>query len=259
MGSVDGAVKVTVADAFPEPPVPEHVNVYVVVAVGVTDVDPLVASVPLHPPLAVQAVAFLLDQLNVELVPSVILVGFAVSVTVGAGTVTVTVADPCAEPPEPAHVSVYVVVAFGVTVANPPVASVPLHPPLAVQEVAFVLDQLKVEPLPKITVVGLAVNVTVGAGAFKVTVVDAFPVAPFPLQVNVYVVVAAGVTVTDPLVASEPLQPPDAVQAVAFVLDHVNVEPAPAATLVGFAVNVTVTAGINPTLSIYQRLLDSAA
>ena len=49
---------------------------------------------------------------------------------------------------------------------------VPLQPPEAVQEVALVEDQLSVEPLPEVTVLGLALNVTVGAGAATVTVVD---------------------------------------------------------------------------------------
>lgn len=43
-----------------------------------------------------------------------------------------------------------------------------------------------------------------------------------------------------PLVALLPLQPPDAVHAVAWVVDHVSVAVAPAARLVGFAPRVTV-------------------
>jgi hypothetical protein len=43
-----------------------------------------------------------------------------------------------------------------------------------------------------------------------------------------------------PLVALLPLQPPDAVQEVAWVVDQVSVEAAPCATLVGFAPSVTV-------------------
>ena len=49
---------------------------------------------------------------------------------------------------------------------------VPLQPPLAVQAVALVEDQLNVEPLPEVTVLGVLVKVTVGAAAATVTVVD---------------------------------------------------------------------------------------
>jgi hypothetical protein len=41
-----------------------------------------------------------------------------------------------------------------------------------------------------------------------------------------------------------PDQPPDAVHAVALVLAHVNVEALPLATVLGFALRVTVGAGV---------------
>jgi hypothetical protein len=47
-----------------------------------------------------------------------------------------------------------------------------------------------------------------------------------------------------PDVAFEPDQPPEAVQLVAFVEDHVRVEVPLLATLVGLADNVTVGAGV---------------
>ena len=46
---------------------------------------PLVALVPLHPPEAVHEVALVEDQVTVELLPDVMLVGFAENATVGAG------------------------------------------------------------------------------------------------------------------------------------------------------------------------------
>ena len=46
----------------------------------------------------------------------------------------------------------------------PLVAFVPLHPPEAVHEVALVEDQVTVEILLDVTLVGLAEIVTVGAG-----------------------------------------------------------------------------------------------
>jgi len=62
------------------------------VAVGETLCVPLVALEPLQLPLAVQEVAFMLDHVNVELLPEIIVVGLAVSVTVGVGAVEVTIA-----------------------------------------------------------------------------------------------------------------------------------------------------------------------
>ncbi len=47
-----------------------------------------------------------------------------------------------------------------------------------------------------------------------------------------------------PLVAFAPVQPPDAVQAVALVELHVRVDAAPLATEVGAAASVTVGAGV---------------
>jgi hypothetical protein len=63
------------------------------VLVALTLFVPLVVSVPVHPPLAVQEVALVLDQVNIELAPDAIVVGLAVSVAVGAAAaVMVTVA-----------------------------------------------------------------------------------------------------------------------------------------------------------------------
>jgi hypothetical protein len=65
-------------------------------------------------------------------------------------------------------------------------ALLPDHPPEAVQEVAFVDDQVKVELPPLTTVLGLALMLTVAVGlALAVTVVDCAAVPPAPLQVKV--------------------------------------------------------------------------
>ena len=61
----------------------------------------------------------------------------------------------------------------------------PDQPPEAVQDVAFVADHVRVEPLPLITELGLAVSITVGAGDFTDTVADCAAVPPAPVQVNV--------------------------------------------------------------------------
>ena len=63
----------------------------------------------------------------------------------------------------------------------------PVQPPFAVQEVAFVLDQVNIELLPDAMIVGLADNVTVGAEEAvtdTVTLAGA-DVPPAPTQVNV--------------------------------------------------------------------------
>lgn len=75
------------------------------VAVGVALCDPLVALVPDHAPEAVQDVASVLDQVSTVDAPSVRLVGDPVNVSVGAGSLTVSVADPFAVPPLPVQES----------------------------------------------------------------------------------------------------------------------------------------------------------
>ena len=54
----------------------------------------------------------------------------------------------------------------------------------------------------------------------------------------------------DPLMASLPDQPPDAVQEVALVADHVKVELAPLATVLGFALSLTVAVGAAVTVTV---------
>jgi len=62
----------------------------------------------------------------------------------------------------------------------------PDHAPLALQEVAFVEDQVRLEAEPLSTVEGLAVRLTVGAGvAATVTVADFVSVPPAPVQAKV--------------------------------------------------------------------------
>jgi len=131
-------------------------------------------------------VALVEDQLRVEDEPFATVVGLALKETVGAGEVTETVADCVALPPVPVQTRVYVVLALSAPVAcDPVVAMVPDHPPEAVQEVAFVLDQFNVEVAPLATVLGLALSVTVGAGVGVVTATVAACVAlpPGPVQV----------------------------------------------------------------------------
>ena len=104
-----GAADVTeiVTDCVALPPVPLHCSTYVVLAVSApVDCEPLVARVPDHAPEAVHEEALVVDQLNVELAPLSIVLGFAVKVTVGAAALTVTVVDWVALPPAPVQESV---------------------------------------------------------------------------------------------------------------------------------------------------------
>jgi hypothetical protein len=77
---------VTSAVAARDPPGPEHVRVNDVVVVSAPVVsEPARLLAPLQPPEAVQDVAFVEVQVNVVVPPTAMLVGFAVSVTVGKG------------------------------------------------------------------------------------------------------------------------------------------------------------------------------
>jgi hypothetical protein len=70
-----------------------------------------------------------------------------------------------------------------------------------------------------------------------VTLCVAEPPVPVQTRVNFVVAVRAEV-LAEPLVGSDPLQPPDAVHDVALVADQVREEAAPLATVVGLAVSV---------------------
>ena len=67
---------------------------------------PLLASAPLHPPDAAQEVVLVDDHDSVELPPLATVLGLVLKITVGAGEVTVTVADCAALPPVPVQVRV---------------------------------------------------------------------------------------------------------------------------------------------------------
>jgi hypothetical protein len=69
------------------------------------DCEPLAALLPDQAPEAVQEVALVADQVNVDLPPLATVLGLAAKVTVGAGEVTDTVDDCVALPPLPVQVS----------------------------------------------------------------------------------------------------------------------------------------------------------
>jgi hypothetical protein len=69
--------------------------------------------------------------------------------------------------------------------------------------------------------------------------------------VIVYVVLVLRAPVDlEPLMASLPDQPPEAVQAVALFADQLKVELAPLATVLGFALSVTVAVGAAVTVTV---------
>jgi hypothetical protein len=128
--------------------------------------------------------------------------------------------------------------------AEPLIALVPDQAPEAVQEVALLEDQLNVALPPLETLVGLALSETSGAPS-TVTVAACVADPPAPVQVSVYLAVALSADVLiEPAIASDPLQPPEAVHAVALVEDQFNIDAAPLLTVLGFAVSVTAGAGL---------------
>jgi hypothetical protein len=160
------------------------------------DCEPLSPLPPLHAPDAVQDVALLLDQASVEALPGFTVLGVALKVTLGALLETVTVADCVAEPPAPVHVTSYSVVFVRVGVCQTAlVGTSPRQlPTVATQAVALADDQVRVDLLPLLMVVGEALNVTdgaadaaVGAGVAALATDTATAwvvVPPEPLQVS---------------------------------------------------------------------------
>jgi hypothetical protein len=103
-----GAARVTetVADCVALPPVPVQVIPKVVLVVSApVDCEPLAALLRDQAPEAVQEVALVADQVNVDLPPLATVLGLAAKATVGAGEVTDTVDDCVALPPLPVQVS----------------------------------------------------------------------------------------------------------------------------------------------------------
>ena len=151
------------------------------------DWEPLVAWAPDQPPEAAQEVAFVADQLKVELPPLAMELGLAARLTVGAGAaeVTETVAAWVALPPAPVHVREYVALALRAPVACEPLAAfAPDQAPEAVQAVMLLADQVNIALLPLAMVLGLADKATVGAGGVTDTVFDCVALPPAPVQVS---------------------------------------------------------------------------
>ncbi|HKW84378.1 MAG TPA: hypothetical protein VJN68_11565 [Burkholderiaceae bacterium] len=151
VGAAAAIETVALACAVPPDPVQLNVKVRETVRAPVLWL-PDVAFDPLQPPDAVHDVALVDDQLSVLLPPLTTDVGEAAMDTVGVGvelrieTVVLAVA---VVPPEPLQVNVYVVADVSAPVlAVPDVPLLPLHPPDAVHDVAFVDDHDSVLELP---------------------------------------------------------------------------------------------------------------
>jgi hypothetical protein len=150
------------------------------------------------------------------------------------------------------HISVYVVVLVMLLIVWLPLAAfAPDQPPEAVHAVAFVLAHVSVDEPPDVTLVGLAEKLSVGTGGaptFTVTLCIALE-PPVPEHWIENVVEARRLLIVSlPDVALFPLQPPEAVQPVAFVEDHVSCVLPPELTDIGFALNepVGVGTGVGP-------------
>jgi hypothetical protein len=101
-----------------------------------------------------------------------------------------------------------------------------------------------------LTVLGEAVSVTIGADLETVTVAVWVAEPPGPVQVNTYSVVLGRLPVDQvPFNATAPLQPPEAVQAVALSEVQLKADMPPPATVVGDAERVTVGAAESTTTS----------
>jgi len=134
---------------------------------------------------------------------------------------------------------------------EPLLARLPDHAPEAMHEVALAVDQFNVELPPLATALGLALNDTVGGTAATVTMTDCVAHPPSPWQASTYsVVLASGPVGCEPLIGIVPFQPAVASQVVAFRAFHVSVELAPASTVEGAAVSVTMGGAAATTTSV---------
>jgi hypothetical protein len=128
------------------------------------------------------------------------------------------------------------------------------------QDAAWVADQVSMELLPLVTVLGPADKLTVGAGVVTDTVADCEALPPLPVQLRVKVPLAVSAPVLcEPLTALEPDQDPEAVQAVALVADQVRVALSPLATVLGLAARLMVGTGcVTDTVADCAALLPPA-
>jgi hypothetical protein len=149
---------------------------------------PLVASVPLQPPEAVQELALVEFQLNVAAPPLATDVGLTVRVAVGTTLIPALMAG--LVPPGPLHVSTKVeFLVRGPVLCVPLGGNVPLQAFEAVHEVAPVELQVREAEPPLCTAPVLVIKVAVGTTApATVTAAVATLLLPAgPLHVSEYV------------------------------------------------------------------------
>ena len=236
--SVGGSLASTATDTVrvTEPEVPMHVSVNAVVLyTGPVEALPAPSRGPDHPPAAEHDVTFELDQSSVEALPTGTLAGLAVKLSVGGETAaTSTVVADRPVPPSPVHARLNVVADVKASMLSlPSVDLLPVQPPVASQVVAFVLDQCRVVAPPMGTVVGSAAIETTGSAVLPetltVTVRLIEPLSPVHSRVK-EVASVRGTVVSLPEVSLAPSQPPDAVQAETFRLDHSSTALLPGVT-----------------------------
>jgi len=129
---------------------------------------------------------------------------------------------------------------------EPPAPSTPLQPPEAVHEAALVELQVSVALPPGAITKGYTDSAT--AGTTLTAAVAGALVPPAPAQVSVYDVAAVtGPVLCVPLLASKPLQPPEAVHEAALVELQLSVEALPEATAPGEAIRLAVGTGATGT------------
>ena len=188
VGGGGGVPAVTVTVWLDVPPGPVQLSVKLVVALSGAEASlPLVALVPLQPSAAVQLVALVLLQVSCVPLPMITEVGFAASVTVGAGGPAFTVTDTVRmiEPPGPLQFSVKSLEACRPMMNSLPESGLPpVQPPEARQARASVDCHVSVTVPPGATVVGLALSVSVGGASATVTDTACCVLPPDPLQVS---------------------------------------------------------------------------
>ena len=214
--------------------------------------EPLADLEPDQAPEAVHAVALVDDQLKVEPLPLATVLGLAVKLTVGAGAVTVTVADCVALPqdlrrregtlnwPRECH-----------STATHSWACCPTTRRMPCIRWRIVADHANIDALPLLIAAGVAESAHAGADIVTETVVDCVALPPAPVQVSKYVALAVNAPVDcDPLNDLLPDQAPDAVHEVALLDVQDKVELAPLAIVVGVALMLTVAVCFGLTLTI---------
>jgi hypothetical protein len=176
---------------------------------------------------------------------------------------TVTVASLVTEPAVFVAVSVYAVVADGVTLVEPLAAAEVKPPGLIAMLVAPLETQLSVLFAPALILAGLAINDVIAGfapGATTVTVVALVTEPALFVAVSVYAVVADGDTLVEPLAATE-VNPPGLIATLVAPLEtQLSVLLAPALILAGLAIN-DVIAGFVPgatTVSVVALVTEPA-